>query len=43
MPDGPEVVVAASAAVATASTIFSSILSLSLFHFYRNLSNEYIT
>ena len=36
MPNSPEVIVAASATVAATSTAFSSILLISLFHFYRN-------
>ena len=39
--DGPEVITVAAGTWA-AGTAFSSILSLSLFHFYRNLSSEYV-
>ena len=41
MPDSPKVVIAASAAVAAAGTIFSNMLLY--FPFYRNLGSEYVT
>ena len=40
IPDSPEVIVAAGVAVATASTAFSSMLLLSLFHFYNSFNSE---
>ena len=43
MPDGPEVIVTTSAIIAAASIAFGGILSLFLFHFYRNCGSKYIT